>query len=216
MQETAVTIRVDSRESRSGVVERLEALGAMVLLELLPSGDYRLGGDPERIVERKQKQDFVASLTDGRLFRQLAEIRAGGQVPLLLLEGDPLSVETQVAPTAIRGALTYLAGIEQVTILPSQSVEDSAELIYSLARQLQKGYQRPGPPSPRRAVTLAEQRRAVVQALPGIGAKTAEALLARFATPLQIAEASIEELTTVRGITRERAERLHAILVDPE
>ena len=101
-------------------------------------GDYDVGGDPRRVFERKTGSDFLCSLAQGRLFAQLTALRKSRFAPILLLEGDPLRVgHSQMRPESIRGALTYIAVILRVPILPSKGPSDSACLVYAAAKQCQ-------------------------------------------------------------------------------
>jgi ERCC4-type nuclease len=60
--------------------------------------------------------------------------------PILLLEGDPLSVShSRMRPESIRGALAYIAAILRVPILSSSRPADSAHLIYAVAKRCQVG-----------------------------------------------------------------------------
>src|SRR2546421_7202041 len=137
-----IHIRIDTQEQRSGIPELLAAL-PQVHIEVIPLhvGDYDVGGDPCRVIERKTGSDFLASLTEGRLFAQLAELRKSRFAPILLLEGDPLRVDhSQMRPESVRGALTYIAAILRVPVLPSRGPADSAHLIYAAAKQCQIGH----------------------------------------------------------------------------
>lgn len=135
----AILIRVDAREERSGIPAILASLPQVQLERVeLEVGDYDVAGNPCRVFERKTATDFIISIEDGRIFEQLQTLIALDFSPLLLLEGDPLSVtRSQMHPEAIRGALTYIAAGLHVPILPSSGPENSARLIYSTARQCQ-------------------------------------------------------------------------------
>ena len=110
---TPIHIRIDSQEQHSGIPDLLASM-PQVHIEVMPlhMGDYDIGGDPCRVLERKTGSDFLCSLEQGRLFPQLATVRKNGFAPILLLEGDPLCVgHSQMRPESIRGALTYIAEI---------------------------------------------------------------------------------------------------------
>src|SRR5436305_562296 len=70
-----LTIDADARERAGGVLERLAALdGVDLRVSHLPVGDYLLGDDVG--VERKTAGDFVSSIVDRRLFRQVEALQA--------------------------------------------------------------------------------------------------------------------------------------------
>jgi fanconi anemia group M protein len=81
-----IHIRIDTQEQRSGIPDLLAAM-PQVHIELIPlrMGDYDVGGDPCRVFERKTASDFLSSLTEGRLFAQLAALRKSRFAPILLL-----------------------------------------------------------------------------------------------------------------------------------
>ena len=136
-----IHIRIDTQEQRSGIPDLLAAM-PQIHVEVIPlqMGDYDVGGDPCQIVERKTGSDFPCSLARGRLFPQLAELLKSRFAPILLLEGDPLSVShSQMRPESIRGALAYIAAILRVPILPSSGPAESAHLIYAVAKRCQIG-----------------------------------------------------------------------------
>jgi len=136
-----IHIRIDTQEQRSGIPDLLAAM-PQVHVELTPlrMGDYVVGGDPCRIFERKTGSDFLCSLAQGRLFPQLAALLKSRFAPILLLEGDPLSVShSQMRPESIRGALAYIAAVMRVPILPSNGPADSAHLVYAVAKRCQVG-----------------------------------------------------------------------------
>jgi ERCC4-type nuclease len=207
-------LRVDTQEQRSGIPDLLAAM-AQVHVELteLQVGDYDVGGDPRRVIERKTASDFLSSLQQGRLFEQLTALLASDFAPILLLEGDPLRVSrSHMRPESIRGALTYISGILHVPILPSTGPTDSAHLLYALAKQCQVGYATPGPAVGRRGTSLSEQQMQVILSLPGIGAVTAGALCARFGSLHDLMNANAATLATIPGISLARATALEHLL----
>jgi Fanconi anemia group M protein len=209
-----IRICIDTQEQRSGIPDLLTAM-PQVELEIIQmqSGDYDVGGDPRRVFERKTASDFLISLAQGRLFEQLTALLASDFAPLLLLEGDPLHVNrSQMRPESIRGALTYIAGILHVPILPTSGPADSAALLYSMARQCQVGYATPGPVAGRRGASLSEQQMQVVMSLPGVGLATARALCTKFRSLHDLLNADADQLSTIPGISSARAVALEHLL----
>lgn len=119
-----IHVRIDTQEQRSGIPSLLAAM-PQVRIEVVPlrMGDYDVGGDPRRVFERKTASDFLSSLAQGRLFAQLALLRKSRFAPILL-EGDPLRVgHSQMRPESIRGALSYIAAVMRVPILPERQMQ---------------------------------------------------------------------------------------------
>lgn len=217
----AIHMRIDTQEQRSGIPDLLTAM-PQVHVEVIPlrMGDYDVGGDPCRIIERKTGSDFLCSLVQGRLFPQLAALRKSRFVPILLLEGDPLLVSgSQMRPESIRGALAYIAATLRMPILPSSGPEESAHLIYAIAKRCQIGKVHSrveqaahGPPAGRRQATQAEQQMHILLALPGIGPITARALCKRFRSLRDLLTADTAQLATVPGVGPARAAALEELL----
>jgi ERCC4-type nuclease len=220
-QPVPIHIRIDTQEQRSGIPDLLAAM-PQIHVEMIPlqMGDYDVGGDPCRIIERKTGSDFLCSLAQGRLFPQLAELLKSRFAPILLLEGDPLSVShSQMRPESIRGALAYIAATLRVPILPSSGPAESAHLIYAVAKRCQIGKvhgrvgQAPhGPPAGRRRATQSEQQLHIMLSLPGIGPATARALCARFRSLHDLLSADAAQLATVPGVGPSRAAALEELL----
>jgi ERCC4-type nuclease len=209
-----IHIRIDTQEQRSGIPALLAAM-PQVHIEVMPMhmGDYDIGGDPCRVFERKTGSDFLCSLAQGRLFAQLAELRKSRFSPILLLEGDPLRVgHSQMRPESVRGALSYIAAIMRVPILPSRGPSDSAQLVYAAAKQCQDGHPAHGPSRGRREASLPERQMQIVLSLPGIGPVTAHALCARFRSLHDLLGADAAQLSTVPGISPARAAALEQLL----
>jgi ERCC4-type nuclease len=216
-----IHMRIDTQEQRSGIPDLLATM-PQVHVEVIPlqMGDYDVGGDPCRIFERKTGSDFLCSLAQGRLFPQLAALLKSRFAPVLLLEGDPLLVSgSQMRPESIRGALAYIAATLRVPILSSSGPEDSAHLIYAVAKRCQigKAHGRVGqaahsPPAGRRRATQAEQQMHILLSLPGIGPVTACALCARFRSLHDLLHADAAQLATVPGVGPSRAAALEHLL----
>lgn len=216
-----IHIRIDIHEQRSGIPNLLAAM-PQVHTEVIPlrQGDYDVGGDPCRVFERKTASDFLCSLAQGRLIAQLTALRKNRCVPILLLEGDPLRVgHSRMRPESIRGALSYIAAVLRVPILPSSGAADSAHLIYAAARQCQFGKARAGvghmahsPAAGRHQASQSEQQMQIMLSLPGVGPATARAMCARFRSLRELLSADAAQLSTVPGIGPSRAAMLEQLL----
>ncbi|MBI5060969.1 MAG: Hef nuclease, partial [Candidatus Aenigmarchaeota archaeon] len=87
LRDDRVVIYADSREGASHVLAILRNQCTLHEIQL-KVGDYLLS--KRVVVERKTADDFLQSLVDGRLFRQLEELKNQFEKPLLLLEGNGL------------------------------------------------------------------------------------------------------------------------------
>jgi DNA excision repair protein ERCC-4 len=201
----AVRIVVDVHERQSGIPDVLrDELGAEVEIASLPAGDYAVGADT--LVERKRVLDLHGAVTKGRLWPQLAKLRAAAAFPYLLVEGTDID-RGPLAPAAIRGVC--LAAIDQgIALLRSGRPRDSALWIHRLAVRCQRVEAAPDRPVYAQRPTAAPAPEALLAAVPGISTAGARALLERFGSVAAVAAAPPEEWLEVAGIGPERARAL--------
>jgi Fanconi anemia group M protein len=211
MSAQPVHIRVDAAEQSSGVPGLLGKVdGVMVAMARLEVGDYLCA--EQVIVERKTAVDFIASIMDRRLFEQVAKMVAGYETAVLVLEGDVYGTRSAIAPSALDGALSWLATLSGVTVLPSGGVEHSARLIATIARHAQHGLGYEIPLRHAKPKHLSVQQQYLVEGLPGVGPGRARALLEHFGSPEAVFSASVDELRAVRGIGEKAAESIHHVV----
>jgi len=214
--EARIRVYADLREERSGVIEELERMGVLVIKRQLPLGDYLVS--EEAVVERKTVKDFASSLVDGRLFDQASRLSESYSDVYYIVEGSP----RYLSRWGDRGhqtlaALVALTVDYGVRVLWSEGPQTTAYLIAQLAKRYQgeKGgtsmvlHRKP------RLSSLADWQLYIVQAFPGVGPKTARAILERFGTLESFCRAPLSELSRIPGLGEKRAERIKAILVTP-
>jgi len=207
-QPPAVRIVIDVHERQSGIPSVLaEELGAEVEIAPLPAGDYAVGTDT--LVERKRVLDLHAAVIKGRLWPQLAKLRAAAAFPYLLVEGTDLD-RGPIGGAAIRGVC--LAAIDQgIALLRSGQPRDSALWIHRLAVRCQRvelAAGRPAYSQRPKAHGGPDAAEALLAAVPGISATSARALLTRFGSVAAVLDAGPEEWLSVPGIGPERARAL--------
>ncbi len=213
-----VSVLVDYREERSGVPDLLAGHADLDVHSVaLPVGDYLLAGT--LLVERKTSSDFVASVRDGRLIRQLAALSrtSNGSPPVLMLEGDGSGAIPSLGGPQRRGLLAWAVVSGGVSVVPSSGPADTAQLLTTMARRcamLTKGSgssrsrttrNKHRAQSPRRGKNGPE---AVLQAIDGIGPRRAQQLVAHFGSVAAVLRASKEELCAVTGIDGQLANLL--------
>lgn len=201
---------VDFREKPSGIIELMITGGVDVQVKQVAYGDFILDG--VITVERKTSDDFVVSIIDGRLFRQVANLKKNCDHPVLLIEGNPFRTGLKMSRSAIRGALLNVQTVWNVPVVYSRSLEDSIELMQIMAFQFKKmaavmplraGYR------PRR---LSTRQLYVLQGFPGIGPHLAKRLLNHFGSVAAVLGASAEKLKAVKGVGRVIAETIREVL----
>ncbi|MCD6434458.1 MAG: DEAD/DEAH box helicase, partial [Candidatus Diapherotrites archaeon] len=204
-------IYVDSRETNSLVVKELREK-AKIVLKRLDVADYVISKDIA--VERKTVADFLASIVDKRLFIQAKQLAESFEKPLLIVEGNfnELFYLRNIHRNAVIGALTSIALDYRIPIIFSKSPEESAEIIYAIAKreQLNKGKEialRVG----KKGFSLSEQQQFLVESLPLVGPSLAKKILKHFKTIENLARASKKELMQAEKLGKKKAEMIYEI-----
>ena len=195
----------DVHERISGIPERLDQLGARVVVQGLPAGDYRVGGG--RLVERKTVRDLHLSVVQGRLFRQIGDLRTSCMHSYLLIEGPELH-RGPLPANAVLGTILAVAELG-VVILRSSTPADSATWLLALAHRAQRRKPTSRPVYAQRPVARPNHvPEAILAAIPTISTRSARALLNHFGSVQKVLAASADELVEVPGIGPGRAARL--------
>ena len=200
-----VRVVVDDRERGCAAVLALAAMPEVACeFRRLDLGDYRVDGC--LLVERKTLTDLVASITDGRLFRQAYALATHEARPLLILEGTAAEIaDCGMRREAIQGALVTVTVVWGVPVLRALDGAESARLMLYAARQLRRAATgmvfRPG----RRPRGRKRAQLRVLLGLPGIGKTRAERLLDAFGTVEAVMTAGAKALTDVAGIGADTA-----------
>ncbi len=206
---------MDEREKPSGVPELLTDMGVRVDFVQLDVGDYILSS--EIAAERKSVRDLLASIFDGRLFKQCRDLSEKYSKPILLVEGDLIRLrEITRNPKVVYGALASVTVNSSVRLFVSHSSEETATFLYFLSRHIHSEPRR-GPllQKTRRQASPWENQLAVVSSLPGVGYTLAERLLVEFKTPSKVFSAPVSDVARVKGVGNARALKIHQLLNQP-
>ncbi|MEM1535753.1 MAG: ERCC4 domain-containing protein [Candidatus Pacearchaeota archaeon] len=206
-------IIADKREKNSLVIAELLENKAQVEIKHLKVADYVLG---DIAIERKTVNDFISSMLSKRLLRQLQELK---QYPkqLLIIEGiEEQELYNEEAarglhPNAIRGMLLSILLKFQVPIIFTKDYKDTARFLLVLEKKLNKPEQEVSLKVKKKTNSLQEQQQLVLESFPGIGPKTAKALLKKFKTIKSIINASLEELVKAK-LNKKKAEMMKKII----
>src|SRR3989344_5715391 len=120
-------IAVDHREPDE-ICDSLEAMGAEIEIKQLELGDYQLSD--RLVVERKTRQDFEASIIDGRLFSQIADLSSAVQRVVLIVEGNPPS-DSRLSKPALLGAYSSIISDFGCAIFFTRSPQATAEMVHA-------------------------------------------------------------------------------------
>lgn len=167
-------------------------------------------------IERKTQTDFLNSIIDKRIISQLAEIKQHFPLPLVIIEGpDNLYRLRNFHPNAIRGMLLSITLDLQIPIIQTRSLADTAALLETLTKRLEKPRKPLSLISKRKPFSIKEHQEYLVESLPGIGPSTARNLLQHFKSIASIILASEKALQEVEGVGKIRAKEIKK-LIDAE
>lgn len=210
---TPFPILIDDREDKKLKEKLAKIEGATVLITRLPVGDVSIG---DYLCERKEAGDFFNSLTEHRLFRQLRELRANSEVPILIMVGDPyveMSWRRTEALSLHRSFIGAKAAIARmgISFVEVRSHDEYVELLLSMAKQAN-----PNKDPSARPILLRKADRSseeivsdLLCAMDGVGRELAGKLLERFGTAQGVANASLKELLAVPGCGPTKAQAVY-------
>ncbi|MGC8538844.1 MAG: ERCC4 domain-containing protein [Candidatus Micrarchaeia archaeon] len=202
-------IIADNRERNMQIIDRLSELGTQLTFAQLPVGDYVLS---DRIcIERKSVNDLENSIMNSRLFEQLDRLKKSFQKPMLLVEGD--SSEFRLSSSVILGTAVAVYTDYDIPILWSEGGEESADILYYIARREQQQKERePRAVGVKKAYTLRQWQLLILESVPGVGPKLAARLLSEFKSIRNVVNANIEMLQKTDKIGKKKAETIYKVL----
>ena len=192
-------IIVDSRETASPVTRELADRNATVSIQKLPIGDYIIS---ERCgIERKSIPDFVSSIKDGRLFKELQGLKEQFVIPILVIEGGINSI-IAINRAAVLGSLTSILLKMKIFLYQTASPEETAEILIALAKkeQAEKSTKNFSIRFKKFPEKIPKQMEYILSGIPGINASRAKDLLSEFRTLRNLLNAEEEAIKNVSNI----------------
>jgi len=203
-------IIADIREKNSLIISELISKGIEVELKHLLVADYIIG---DIAIERKTASDFISSIINKRLMRQLEELK---QYPkqILVIEGleDIDFSESKFHPNAVKGMLLSVLTDYAVPVLLTKDYEETAEYMVLLIKKFDKKQTEIGLRAKKRAYNLAEQQQMILEGFPGIGPSIAKKLLKKFKTIKKIINADEKELEKIEKLNKNKIENMKRII----
>ncbi|MEK6817321.1 MAG: ERCC4 domain-containing protein [Nanoarchaeota archaeon] len=192
-----IKIIIDYREKNSLVASYLIKENFNIEFKELKIGDYIV---KDTIIERKTIPDFISSMINGRLLRQLEELKQF-ENKLLIIEGiskqDIYSDEAGgVNANAIRGFLLSIALKHKIPLMFTKDSEDSAKFMAVLSRKKSKEIKLN---AGKKTLDKKEQLQFIIESFPGIGPKKSKELLKKFSSIQNIINAPLENLEKILG-----------------
>lgn len=207
---TRIQAVVDDREPDSAILDALRNMSdVQVTIRRLELGDYELDG--RLLFERKTLRDLIASIKDGRLFRQACRLASSPMCKALILEGTPRDMlGGGMRREAVQGVLIHLTLFLGIPLLRSTGPAESARLMIYAARQFESILRGTSPRlfKGKRPKGKLKTQLQILQALPGIGPESAARLLETFGSVEAIFKATVNDLMCVPGVGHARAQAI--------
>jgi len=203
---------IDHREKGCGVPRILRNLAVPFEFKQLTVGDYIIQGVG---IERKTIHDYLTSILDGRISRQLYLLSSTFPLSYLIVEGyiTEALMERKFKRSAFIGSLVSASlkkssqGAKgQVIVVTLENYYDTALFIKFLYDKLRRADTIRYPPKSRVKVHTAFE---VLTSLPFVGEILARKLLRRYRNLKGIANAPKHELQLILG--KKRGERLYEL-----
>jgi ERCC4-related helicase len=206
--EDAPLVFVDTREI-SELVDKIRQRGSRVEVKQLDFGDFVVSS--EIVIERKTLDDFVKSIYDGRLFKQLASMSEKYARPILVIQGDRKRL-SGIGETAFYGALASVLADFRVPVFFASNEKEVAEIIFHIARREQMDKKREMRiREGKKPATLAENQRYIVSGIPGVSGVLADRLLSNSGTVERLFSSSEQDLREISGIGEVTAKRIREL-----
>ncbi len=231
-----IKIIADYREKNSLVVSEIINLGCEIEMKNLPVADFLV---KDIAIERKTISDFISSMINKRLLKQLEEIQQYKNRLLIIegideqelyfdkienvrfpseaieeiaqpwREGKCVRENRRLSSNAIRGFLLSILLKYKVPILLTKNYEDTAKFLLILAKKQKKEI---SIKAKKKTLNKKERLQFILEGFPGIGPKNAKKLLEKFKTIKGIINASEEELKELIG---KKAEIIKSLIDEP-
>src|SRR3989338_1902811 len=210
---------VDHREKSSGIIRELAKHGIDIDEKQLLVGDFIIqtkdhnNNNINLCIEKKTQEDFLNSIIDKRLLRQLFDMKEHFQSQLLIIEGNSnLYSLRKFHPNSIRGMLATIAVDLQIPIITTRSVSDTASLIATIAKRMEKPRSEISLLKKRKPPTVKEQHELIVESFPGIGPVLAKSILKEFKTIKNIINSDEKALKKIEKIGNKKAKNIMDVI----
>lgn len=191
-----INIIADIREKNSLVIAELIENNIKIEIKNIPIGDYIVG---DIIIERKTISDFIASLLNKRIIRQLKELKQYDK-KILIVEGyEEQDIYNKINENAIRGFILSIVLDYNIPIIMTKNYKDTANFLIVLGKRTNKKFKEISLRFKKKSVSKKEQLQFILEGFPGIGPASAKKLLKKFGTIKNVINSNKEELEEVIG-----------------
>jgi len=205
-----IRIIVDSRESSSAILKILSKKSVDIQVKKLKIGDYILS---DRVaIERKTSKDFIASIIDGRLFKEIKTLKNSYTRVIVIIEGEFLYGFTGMSKESIDGAILSIILNFFIPIIFTKDSEETANWLYNIAKKEQDEKRKPLIRFKKVSDSPRKIQEYILAGFPEIDSTRAKDLLNYFGSLDNLFNAPIEEIVRVKGIGPKIAENIKNIL----
>jgi len=200
-------IIADYREKNCMVTSILKKFDIDTEFRELKVADYIV---KDVAIERKTVSDFISSMINKRLVKQIEELQQY-EKRLLIIEGTSEQElyddekDLGVSANAIRGFLLSISLKSKTPIIFTKNAEDTARFISVI---LKKQAREVSLNAKKKIFTKKEQLQYIVESFPGIGPKSAKKILKEFKTIKNFINAPEDELQKLLGKKSETIKKL--------
>lgn len=191
------------------IADLLELRGIKVIRKRLDIADFICPGGIG--IERKTHSDFIQSIIDGRIFRQVKELSEAFEKPIILIEGYS---NRKINKNSVYGAIGSLVTRFNINFLFSLNERETASLIYWISKKsFEKSNEMFFVVKKNKLKDENVQLRILCQ-IPGISLKKAKNLLENFGSLEKIFLAPEFQLQKTKGIGPKLAKSIKKVFLE--
>jgi len=207
------SLSIATTKPRGQVAKKLRGLSIRVVPIEEDEGDVdRYVLSKRLVIERRTGGGFIKGIMEKTLFTSAIYMREHFAIPVLIVEGRVNFEYTGFDPQAIRGALSSMMLLYEVNVVATPDVDETVQLVAMMARQEQIGIPEISLVPKRKATSVPDMQRRLIEMLPGCGMVMARDLLQYFGTIGRIVGATAQELCNLRGIGKKKAKQIVEVL----
>jgi ERCC4-type nuclease len=207
------TVTIAATKPRGKIAQGLAEMGIRVVPIVEDEGNVDRYVLSKRLaVERRTGGGFLKGIMEKTLFTSAIYLREHFAIPVLIVEGKVNYEFSMMTPPAVRGALSSMMILYGQSVLATADAAETVEIIAMMARQEQIGIPDISVIPKRKAATLDDMQRRVIEMRPGCGMVLARDLLQHFGSVQRIARATEEEFRSMRGIGARKAKEICKVL----
>jgi len=206
-------IIADKREKNSLIISELKARGIKVEERILDFGDYIIDNT---IIERKTIDDFISSMMNKRLMKQILKLKeAPFENKILIVEGyeeKSLYDRGKLNNNAIRGMLLSIVLDHKISLIFTENMEDTISYLEVLYKRIGKKPRKISLLSKPKFSNIFEQQEFILESFPGIGKALAIEILKKFKTIKNFVNASEFDLKRIKKLGEKKAKKIKQII----